>query len=250
MKCPHCSAPLMIEDEVCRYCGKENPYFTEHRAQMKEFTEDFAETQQEVVEAAKKTTHFTASIAVVCALAALNLLILLGFANLWDIQGVYENWYTNQHATEIRATLETYSDAQDPIGMYHYHDATVFGSNNDLDDYDSVYWVVWMYSILHESIVEIAFYQERSYQTVSELAEDISDYLSSYYRYATQEDYDDPAEFSAEHQATIDMTTARLEAMIETYLGIPAEEIPALMELSDARRAIAIEEGVLGHEAE
>ncbi len=44
MKCPNCGANLTIDDEVCSFCGVENPYAEKHREEMRKFTRDFNRT--------------------------------------------------------------------------------------------------------------------------------------------------------------------------------------------------------------
>ncbi len=248
MNCPYCSAPLMIEDEVCRYCGKENPYFTQHRADMREFQEEFEETQQEVIETAKRTTRFTANIAAVCILIILNLLVILGHFASWELKYAYETWLTNQNEAEIRATLEAYSDAGDLLGMEHYYGEAVLGYQTNLSDYDAVDWALSQYLRSYEFLLYLSVNESSSYLTTGEAASYLSSSLGYFYQYTTQTKYDDPAEFSEEHLATINQAKAKLEAMIARYLNIPISEIPALIELSEARRAVAIEEGVLSNE--
>ncbi len=249
MNCPYCSAPLMIADETCYYCGKENPYFTRHRAEMRAFQEEFEETQQEVIETAKRTTRFSANIAVVCVLVALNLLVIVGRLSSWELEYAYKTWRTNQNEAEIRTALEAYSDAGDLLAMSHYHDENVVGYNTNLSDYDAVEWGLSQYERMYEFILYLRVIPERSYLTLEESAEYISSAMGYFYQYTVQGKYDDDANFSEKHLATIAQTQEKLEALLARYLNIPADEIPALIELSESRRAVAIEEGVLAYEA-
>lgn len=246
MNCPNCRAPLMIEDKFCRYCGTENPYFTQHREDMKEFTEEFRETKQEVLSKTKHTIRINANISIICVLITLNLLVFLGMANTWGISSAYNNWRTNKNEATVRATLEEYSDAGDINGFYHYYQNNVHGYNNNLDDYDAVNRVVTQYSYIYDNILDITVcYEEDGYCDISERSIYVSDSLVYFYKYLEQDEYDDPAEFTEEHLATMHLAQEQLELLLEGYLNIAPEDIPALLELSSARRALIIEEGAL-----
>ncbi len=248
MKCPYCSAPLMIEDEICSYCGKENPYFTKHREEIKEFTEEFEETHQEVLQKVTRTSHISTRIIIICVLLVLNLLFFLGYTVIWEVEYWYRDWYTNHNEVQIRATLEAYSDAGDVLGLSEYCDnqISIYGTN--IKDYYIVELTARQYTTIYRNLLDLTVLQGSSYYTTAECAENIAQSLTYYYDYITPREYSDPDYFNEEHQATIDMITEKLEVLLEAYVNIPPEEIPALLELSEARRAIAIEEGVTANE--
>ncbi|MFI3170285.1 MAG: hypothetical protein R3Y06_10110 [Faecalibacterium sp.] len=249
MKCPYCSAPLMIEDELCPYCGKENPYFTKHREDIKEFTEEFEETHQEVLQKVTHTSRISIRIIIICVLLVLNLLFFLCYNVIWNVDYWYRDWYTNHNEVQVRATLEAYSDAGDVLGLSEYcdHQISIYGTN--IEDYYIIESAARQYTFIYRNLIELTVLQESSYYTTAECAESIAQNLEYYYYYVTPTKYSDPDTFNEEHQATLDMMTEKLEALLEAYLNIPPEEIPALLELSEARRAIAIEEGVAANES-
>ena len=41
MKCDHCGANIGLEDKVCPYCGKINPYAQQHQQQMQHYQQQF-----------------------------------------------------------------------------------------------------------------------------------------------------------------------------------------------------------------
>ena len=49
MKCPHCGAPLKMEDKFCTYCGAPNTLAMQHQADMEHYEREFTETQEEVL---------------------------------------------------------------------------------------------------------------------------------------------------------------------------------------------------------
>ncbi len=250
MKCPSCHAPLMIEDEHCPYCGNENPYFTQHREDLKDFTEEFEETHQEVLKKVRRTSRISVNITIICVLIILNIFTWIGMIFSWNIEYVYERWYINQHEEEVRATLEAYSDAGDVLGLSSYCDyqLQVYGTN--IEDYYKVELAAKQYTYLYRDIMHLTVLAEESYETSDELCESISANLVYFYDAIQQDTYDNDAYFTEEHVATLTMMQTQLETLVEYYLNIPSEEIPALLELSEARRAIAIEEGVFGNETE
>ncbi len=248
MKCPNCSAPLMIEDAFCRYCGKENPYFVQHREDLKDFTEEFEETHQEVLQKVHRTSRISVNIVVICTLVMLNVITFWAISNVWEFEYYYEDWQTNKYEATHRTALEAYSDAGDILGMHQYmrRQVDIYGTN--LEDYYAIQWAAQQYNNIYSDIMYLTVLQGESYETQEELCESISTSMVYFYDAITQDSYDDEAYFSEEHKATLAMIQTQLEALFAHYLNIPAEDIPALLELSDARRAIAIEEGVLGYE--
>ncbi|MFI3170290.1 MAG: hypothetical protein R3Y06_10135 [Faecalibacterium sp.] len=247
MKCPACHAPLMIEDAYCRYCGNKNPYFTMHREDLKEFTEEFKETQQEVVQKATHVNQRSIRVAIVCVLIFLNLFLFIACSSVSNCRVSYKTWQTNQNETEIRATLEEYSDTGDILAMdqYFLNDVIIYGSN--LSDYYMVYHATGYYASIFECTYDLLLLRQDGYISES-TCEYLGNYLVSFYDCLTP-DEDDPEEwYNEEHTATLTMLQEKLEVLLEGHLNIPAEDIPTLLELSDLQRTIAIKEAVSNNE--
>ncbi len=250
MKCPSCHAPLMIEEEYCRYCGKENPYFTQHREDLKEFTEEFEKTHKKVLKQVKHFNRAATNLALVCALLLLNIFALGFIANIADMGVAYKKWQVNHHENSIRATLEAYSDAGDVLGMAEYMNKQlgVALASTNLRDYYAVENAADIYTDVYNGIVYLTVLQEQSPTSIDDLCVSISGDLVLFYDAITQKSYQSADGFNEEHTETFAMMESHMEAMLESLLNIPPEEIPALLELSETRRALAIEEGVFGNE--
>ena len=77
MKCPNCGANLTIDDEVCSFCGMENPYAEKHREEMRQFKTDYNRTKSQVLEKTQNHSRFVVKVMLIAIMVVINLLVLL-----------------------------------------------------------------------------------------------------------------------------------------------------------------------------
>ncbi len=245
MTCPHCKAPLLIEHAHCPYCGSENPYFKQHRADMDTFASEFEETKAHVRTSAARHSRMTVSITIISALIALNALFFFLHSQTWSMQRAYLSFVVNQNAATHMSTLDAYFAAGDYAGAVDYYDNNNLYYGDSFDEYRAVYYAAYYYADSVDSILYATIASESTYRTAETNAERLWSSLDSFYDHIIQEEYDDEARYSEKHRTTMDAMQAQLNVLLAYYLDLSDETIAALPTMTEAARAYAIEEGVL-----
>ncbi len=247
MECPSCHATLMTEDVYCRHCGTENPYFTKHREDVKEFTEELQETHQNVLKKVTRTNRFSTNICIVCLLLVLNFLAMVNLAGASSYAEFYKIWQSNQNEAQHRTTIQAYAEAGDVLAMAEYLEKQIVPYHDALSDYTKVYKAAIAYRTIYQNIAYLNGLSQGDYD-IDTSCELISDALYSFYDAITLKSSSNALFYTEEHMASFAMMEAKLELLLESYLNIPPEDIPALLKLSDFQRAIAIREEVTRNE--
>ena len=234
MKCEHCGANLRMEDAFCPYCGTENPFAKQHRADMERFTEDYKKTREEVLTKSRQFNHKNFKItltAITIAMAAVLMLLVVFNDSLC---------YDHERATALRESSSYTEELKELIAH---------------DDYLAVYELMYskkMNVYYGEGLYEFSDVKSASYN-YAEIFEDLltaqdpssySKYAASYISDALKTFYSD--RYADEHeeyiQTYLDHLMRDVNLMLKTYLKLNDDEIALLPELSDAERTLLIEE--------
>lgn len=218
----------------------------QQRQDLKEFTEIFEETKEELTEQITHTSRRNASVGILILLILLNAAFFTFQAYSLDIKVFYTNWYITQHQDEMRDTITQYTDASDYIGLYYYlHDyASLY--DTALSDYSNLYYCCCWYQYSYQAIMHCSVLSDTDFIAYESAQATLSKSLPLFYesvaatqisKYCTDETL-----------AILDDMVALLEIHLETYLDIPAEDIPALLALSEEERTNALMAEVIANE--
>ena len=248
MKCEYCGANLVIDDEVCSFCGSANPFAVKHRKEMRQFTKEFNRTKSTVLRESKYQTKWAVKITLIAIMLAANLLVWFSIGNSYDIEHFLMERKVNAEYSIHKKALEKYEADRDYIAFNYYFSENNLYYSDRFNEYRAVSDVCSQYSSIYRNLMGIATKEETEYYSYEKQVEYISDQLDYLYRASEKGDYDDAERYTPEHQACMDDAVEQTELLIQAYLGVSDEDIEGFREMSKARRQIIMEEGLVIYE--
>ncbi len=243
MKCRNCGAVLQIDDEQCRYCGKVNPRFKKQRETKKDYSKNYIETRDEVIEEAKRQSSKHVKIIAIFALVLVNVVLLMLNGNLWNIRSWMIEVDVNNNSSVHTAKIDEYLADENFLDLYYYTAENELRIGADtLDKYYKLFLVNAYYYYVYDNIMDYTL-DENGYYDVGETSLRISERLDNVYEYSVQHEYDDPDRFLPEYVSAMAGMKQELHTLLSVYANLEMEIINTFPELSIEERASIIEEG-------
>ncbi len=244
MKCPNCGANLTIDDEVCSFCGEENPFAEKHREEMKNFTRDFNRTKSQVLEKTQSHSKFVVKIMLIAVMIVLNLLVWLAVANSYDVEQFIIGHRINANYSVHKANMDKLEEERNYIGLDAYYSENHLNYSELFKEYRAVYNVASSYDIVYNYMMNLVTEDEDSYYSPEKRVEMLAQQLEYLYKYSKPQEYSDMTQYTQTHQDFMDDAIAQVEELLQTYINIPKDKMAEFRELSTARRQIMMEEGL------
>jgi len=249
MKCPNCGANLTIDDEICSFCGVENPFAEKHREEMRHFTSDFNRTKSQVLEKTQSHSRFVAKITLIAVMIVLNLVVWLMAADGYEVEKFFRNRRISAEYQVHKAELDRLEEERNFTGFYVYYYENHLYYSDLFKEYRTAYNIANNYEIIYNYMMELVTENfEDSYYSAEERIEMMVRQMEYLYDYSKPKEYSDMTQYAQKHQEFIDAAVEQTEALLQTYMNIPEEKISEFRELSTARRQIMVEEGWGIHE--
>ena len=245
MKCEYCGNNLQIEDRVCPFCGKPNPFAKQHQKEMDRFSRKFEKTRADVLKESARFNRKTVRITILSVLVALCAVFALLCARADDIRYDRQEKAIEQDAPQIRKTIDEMMEAGDPCMLYRYVSVNRYSYSDALREYDAVISVSLYYDRFYENLMMLnAKKQDPSrytYTTAAELLEGIAASVRRIHE-SMQENKYHPEMHSAEKKAYMERVCDTVRVMLTGYLHLTDEEAGQIFELSEARLNVMLEE--------
>lgn len=245
MKCPKCGANLTIDDELCSFCGVENPFAEKHREEMRHFTKDFNRTKSQVLAKTQIHSKFVAKVTLVAIMIILNFIIWIIDMNSYEVEQFLLNSRISKNYIAHKTALDGFEDERNFIGFYVYSYGNSLYRSDLFDEYRAAYDTASRYETIYSEIMDLYTVEDAyEYESDELKVETIAREIEYLYKYAKPGQHSDRKKYSEKHQAFIDDAVAQTEQLLHTYLNIPKEEMEQFKNLSTARKQIRIEEGL------
>lgn len=244
MKCPHCGAPLKMEDKFCTYCGAPNTLALQHQADMEHYEQEFAETQEEVIKKSRKAGSLTGFLIVLIVLIVLNVAAAIVGANTWNIKYERRKAEASRHIEEYKKEIEEMIADQNYIALSSYYYNNNLSGTELLDEYDAIRSYAGKLSDIYMYLCttnhwSYNYEEDRIDTTVSYIAEDIikicEDPRSNYYT---------DSAVTEDKLNVIRDIKHQMEALLVAYAGFTEEEALNLENMSKARIKEALKENL------
>lgn len=239
MKCEFCGGDLSLEAKVCPHCGQVNKHAQQHIRDMEHYKGQFESTQKGVYSATKKYTEITTKVIIISLLVVAIVLLMLAAAFSWDISYDIKKMSMKKNAKEYTAILDEYLEAEDYVGFDSFCEKNYIDAY-DCEDYEPYGALIRAtgnyvdFYLVFMSCLDSGF---------TGTAEWMCSQLNYFYESIDLEQYsymqgaDNP-----DAKKALERMESNIGQMLQTYLGLTAEEVASLKEMSDAQRTVLIEE--------
>lgn len=250
MKCPNCGSNLTIDDAKCSFCGGDNPFAVQHRKEMRRFTKEFNKTKADVMQKSQRLHHWAAKITLIAVLLAVNLLIIVFNMDSYSVEHFFTTRKIAANYEKHAAKLAEYEATGNYIALSEYYAANDLYYSDLFDEYQKVYYVCNYYGDLYEYIMQIKteYQEEESYFTLEDRLEYAAELIGYIYENKEPDKYDDMEMYKPVHQECMNDVVEQMENLVQVYFNLTDEEIATLPEMSNARRQILMEEGIVRNE--
>ena len=245
MKCEYCGANLQIEDAKCPHCGRETPHYIKHRSDMQAYQADYQSTKQEVLENASKLNRRNVHITVIAILVALCAVAAAFCFFSDDIRYAREEREIARNRSVYEAQIRTLMEEGAFMDLHDYANRNHISYTDAFHEYTKVFsvsmYATFCYRYTMEFVTEGV---NEKYETLDERCGTIARQVRGVYDARKRESYDKDEYFTADKTAFMDETVKKTELLLKAYFGLTDKEIAALPDLSEARIAVLLAEGV------
>ncbi len=242
MKCKYCGSNLAIEDEVCPYCGKENPEAAGHRATMRSVRAEYEQTREETKIKSRSAGRIGRMI--VIGLMLLTIFILWGSVRRnSDIDYREEKKRTDiartveENRENVTATLRELEANREYLALDSYVLTYRLRGDDTYLDYSRVFTAVINYRAIFEDILQIlSGYEGYSGEGRKEWCEDAAIYISSWRQYVDGDFWYDASNspmHGGEHGAFLKDIKNDTRDMVQVYFGLTDEEASSMWDMDE-----------------
>lgn len=234
MKCANCGSNLDLETRFCPYCGTENKAAKQHVADMEKYAKDYKATKDEVLTNSRKFNAKTFKITVVAVtIAAIALLILL-CVNVGNLNREYSRGRKSAKAEKYYSEIVDLMQRDDYFALYELieRENIYFNYGTKLYDFYDVRGITYYFANAYSDIM-MALQpggNERGY-----IAQNLSDCVKTILTKET----DSKEALVIQYVSDVQRDT---KLLLKTYLNMTDEELEDYMTLTDAGKALLIEE--------
>ncbi len=243
MKCEQCGGNLTLEDVVCPYCEAVNPHAIQHIREMNRYKKEFEGTQKEVYSATRSYAGITARVIVLTVLIILTIICGVLGGEISSIRRNYLEKQAVKNAEETIEILEQYLDDRDYYAFYLYcEENSIQSDTKGYEEYSCILRMTGYYRYFYDSLMWVL--KPYSGDNTDRNAEYLSTYINDFYKLYDEDTYNGIGD-STKNLEVAQGIEEQMKALLVAYCGVSKENADAFSEMTDAQRALAIEEGLL-----
>ncbi len=246
MKCKYCGGNIGLEDKFCPYCGKPNELAQQHVRDMRQYSDEFAETKRDVY---RTTNLFSGAVVRVIILAVLIVAIV---AVLYLTENAY-SFARDAKERDARRNAATYTKQIDDMlaeedyrGIANFAEAHYINSwLSEYEAYEQIIVASKMYTRAVQYLMNAQFAGSAEVYAGEEyLLNKVGFFASTLSDFYVQTD---PAQFGSgidvqKSEQTIAGMRENLNALMKAYLGLTEEEIREQEPMTEERRILFFQE--------
>lgn len=248
MKCPYCGGNLSLEDEVCPHCGRLNEQSRQHVKDMQHYKGEFEHTKKHVYIATSQYTKVVVRVVIIAVLVlAIIALFILG-GRAYSVRRIVEEHRAERYAAEYIKQLDQYIEEEDFFSFITFcNERRISCYEGMYERYVAVERVAQNYINVYNCIMKLVCPTE--YQEQSSAIEQLTGSLDYFYSSMDAEVYEYYEDADNEQsKKAIEVMKDEVSLLLQVYFSISEEEAEQLKELSQAKRAVLIEEAIMGEE--
>lgn len=245
MKCKKCGGNIGIDEIRCPYCGEENPFAMQHEQNMEQYKERFDETGEEVVDSAKETERMAKKGGIIVVLIVVIIIMTIvasfNYVDIDDRDDIKKEakMDPDDHIAEIDAFLEK-GEYMECVSYMYANDIMSAGA----DEYHDLRGVKYVASDYYEcmKLMEKMIYRsddEDYFDNLDTYIRSFSMHINSFYE--TYEVWID-SKGSEKYRAYMEDMEYELKAAMSVYFKMNDEELNEFLSLSEANKAVRLEE--------
>ncbi len=243
MKCEQCGGSLKLEDVVCPYCEAVNPHAIQHIREMKRYKKEFEGTKEEVITTTRKYAGITTRVIIIAVLVILIVICGVLGGEAYSIRRKAIERQSVKHAEERKEVMEEYLEERQYYAFHVYCDENIIRSGTEgFEEYNCIFRMTSYYSYIYDSTMRVM----RPYDgaDVSGDIENISTCVNDFYKLYDDKTYAGIGD-SEKNLEVAKGVEEQIKALLVAYCGVSKEDADALSGMSDAQRALIIEEGMM-----
>lgn len=243
MKCEYCGANLNLEDKVCPFCGRENPFAVQHQKEMDQFNRDYNKTKKEVLENASKSSKRTVRITIIAVLVALVAVAAVVFALRDDIRYNLQEKQIAAKKAVYEKEMEQMMIDKDYLSLEAFMSEKRISYADAFSEYYELSHNLLYYKWLVEDLTSLITFENRTYNYDSkeELIKDISERAYNILKPVEINKYNE-IEFEGLKGECIESIKEDTILLLKTYFNLSDEEAGSLKTLSEARINVLLED--------
>jgi len=244
MRCPHCGGEISLEAAFCSYCGRPNEHAQRHAGEMKAFRADFERSKHGVEHSVRRFTGVSVRVTILALLLVATVLLLLLGGQAWSIRRAWIRAGSERHAEQCMAEMDALLAAEDFLGFSAYCEANYIDPyDNAFEPYAPLERAARTFSYLYADILRAA--NPPVYYDTERLISTLTDDLQYFYSALDMEQYEyyEGAD-SKQNRRALAAMEERIALLLQSFCGLTAEEAAAMGDMSEARRAITLEEAM------
>ncbi len=241
MKCENCGGNLTLEDVVCPHCDAVNPHAIQHIRDMKRYEKEFSGTKKDVYSVTKNYTGNVVRVVIIALLIIMTVICGVVSGKSYSIHRRIVEAESNKNAATCKAQINEYLENRE------YYALSIYFEEKHIETYDSPfeeYGVIEFAASKYRYIYSTLMGTMKPYDDdLSEEIRNIASYLGDFYEVYDEDSYRYMGTSEMNKKAIAGMEE-QIYALLQGYCGLTAEDIQALPTMSEAERALVIEEGM------
>ena len=244
MKCKNCNANLQIEDEKCPFCGAENPFAKQHRADMKKYAGEFNSTRSEVLANSRRFNRYTVKITIIAVLVALCAVAMILVLNTYKAKEYLREKKIEHNKTEHINRITELLDEGNYIGASNYVDAHSLSYVDPLMSYSRLFSVLRYYNVITDNINTLITWdlKDSHYQDKDEVFSNLAQYVAFIHDESIPKKYAAAGSYSTDKLDYMNAIVSDMEILLKAYIGLHDEDMETLYDLTDIKRTLLFEE--------